>query len=404
MQELAFFNFAQLFNFYYNLKRKPHYMDFTFSEEHKMLRELARDFTNKEIKPLARKIDEEEKIPEELIKKLGEVGFLGTMFPEEYGGGGFGKVGYCIMMEEISRGCSSTATMIGAHQSIGTNAVFIGGSEELKKKYLPRLTSGELIASFALTEAEAGSDTFSLTTKAEKLKDKWIINGGKVWITNAGIANIISVFARTKKGITGFVVEADSPGVIIGPPEKKLGIKGSTTNSITFENVEVPEENIIGREGRGFILAMKTLDAGRLTIGACCLGASRELLELSANYAKQRKQFGEPIANFQAVQFMLADMASKIYPMESIVYRCAHEYDKEKDVSKNAAIVKLICSEAMTEIADKALQVHGGMGFSRELPMERYYRDSRILRIFEGTTEIQKMIIGRQVLKANGKV
>jgi len=230
------------------------------------------------------------------------------------------------------------------------------------------------------------------------------LNGSKIWITNAGIANLISVFARTDKGITGFAVEADSPGITIGLPEKKLGIKGSTTNSITFENVEVPEENMIGREGRGFILAMKTLDGGRLTIGACCLGASRELLELSTNYAKHRKQFGEPISKFQAVQFMLAEMASKIYPMESIVYRCAYDYDQGKDVSVDAAIVKLYASEAMTEVADKALQVHGGMGFSRELPMERYYRDARILRIFEGTTEIQKMIIGRHVIKVNGKV
>ncbi|MEJ2105341.1 MAG: acyl-CoA dehydrogenase family protein [Ignavibacteriaceae bacterium] len=379
-------------------------MDFKLSDDLIMLRELARDFTKNEIKPLAQKIDEEEKIPPELIKKIAEVGFFGTAFPEEFGGSGLGKLGYCIMMEEIARGCSSTATMIGAHQSIGTNAIYIGGSDELKKKYLPRLTSGEMIASFALTEPEAGSDTFNLKTEAKKHVNKWILNGNKVWITNAGIADLISVFARTEKGITGFAVEAKSPGVIIGPPEKKLGIKGSTTNSITFENVEVPEENMIGREGRGFIIAMKTLDGGRLTIGACCLGASRELIELSAVYAKQRKQFGESISKFQAVQFMLADMASKIYPMESIVYRCAYEYDEGKDISVDAAVVKLYASEAMAEVADKALQIHGGMGFSRELPMERYYRDARILRIFEGTTEIQKMIIGRHVIKSNGKV
>ncbi|MBT8379190.1 MAG: acyl-CoA dehydrogenase family protein [Ignavibacteria bacterium] len=379
-------------------------MDFTFSEDYKMLRELSRDFTNKEIKPLAQNIDEEERIPSELIKKIADLGFFGTSFPEKYGGGGFGKIGYCIMMEEIARGCSSTAAMIGAHQSIGTNAIFVGGSEELKRKYLPRLCSGEMIASFALTESEAGSDTFNLRTEAKKAGDKWILNGSKVWITNAGIANLLSVFARTEKGISAFAVEADSPGVIIGQPEKKLGIKGSVTNSITFENVEVPEENIIGREGRGFIIAMKTLDGGRLTIGACCLGASRELLELSTLYAKQRKQFGESISRFQAVQFMLAEMASKIYPMESIVYRCAYDYDQNKDVAVDAAIVKLYASEAMAEVADKALQVHGGMGFSRELPMERYYRDARILRIFEGTTEIQKMIIGRQIIKLNGKI
>jgi alkylation response protein AidB-like acyl-CoA dehydrogenase len=379
-------------------------MNFDFSKDLLMLKEVARDFTNREIKPLAQRIDEEEKIPVELIKKLAEVGFFGTAFPEEYGGGGFGKVGYCVMMEEIARGCSSTATMVGAHQSIGTNAIYIGGSEELKMKYLPKLCSGEMIASFALTEPEAGSDTFNLKTEAHKKGDKWIINGSKIWITNAGIANVLSVFARTNKGITGFVVEADTPGITIGPPEKKLGIKGSTTNSITFENVEVPEENMIGIEGRGFPIAMKTVEGGRLTIGACCLGASRELLELSTNYAKRRKQFGETISKFQAVQFMLADMAAKIYPMESIVYRCAYDFDQGKDISVQAAILKLYASEAMTEVADKALQVHGGMGFSRELPMERYYRDARILRIFEGTTEIQKMIIGRHIIKSNGKI
>jgi alkylation response protein AidB-like acyl-CoA dehydrogenase len=379
-------------------------MNFTFSEDLLMLKGLAREFTNREIKPLAQKIDEEESIPESLIKKIAEVGFFGTSFPEKYGGGGFGKVGYCVMMEEIARGCSSTATMIGAHQSIGTNAIYIGGSEELKKKYLPRLCSGEMIASFALTEPEAGSDTFNLKTEAKRIGDKWILNGSKIWITNAGIADLISVFARTDKGITGFAVEANSPGITIGPPEKKLGIKGSTTNSITFENVEVPDENMIGREGRGFIIAMNTIIGGRLTIGACCLGASRELLEISTNYAKQRKQFGEPISKLQAIQFMLAEMASKIYPMDSIVYRCAYDYDQGKDVSVDAAIVKLYASEAMTEVADKALQVHGGMGFSRELPMERYYRDARILRIFEGTTEIQKMIIGRHVIKVNGRI
>ncbi|MFI5236342.1 MAG: acyl-CoA dehydrogenase family protein [Ignavibacteriales bacterium] len=379
-------------------------MNFTFTQDLLMLKGLAKEFTNREIKPLAQKIDEEECIPERLIKKLAEVGFFGTSFPEKYGGGGFGKVGYCVMMEEIARGCSSTATMVGAHQSIGTNAIYIGGSEELKKKYLPRLCSGEMIASFALTEPEAGSDTFNLKTEAKKKGDKWILNGSKIWITNAGIADLFSVFARTEKGITGFVVEANTPGITVGPPEKKLGIKGSTTNSITFENVEVPQENMIGREGRGFLIAMKTVEGGRLTIGACCLGASRELLELSTVYAKHRKQFGETISKFQAVQFMLAEMAAKIYPMESIVYRCAYDFDQGKDVSFQAAIVKLFASEAMTEVADKALQVHGGMGFSRELPMERYYRDARILRIFEGTTEIQKMIIGRHVIKSNGRI
>ncbi len=379
-------------------------MNYEFTEEQKMLRGLVKEFAESEIKPLAQQIDEQEEIPQELINKIADVGFLGTAFPEEYGGGGFGEIGYCIMQEEITRACGSTATFIGAHQSIGTNAIFIGGSEELKMKYLPDLTSGRKLAAFALTEPDAGSDTFNLTTKARKVKDKWIINGSKVWITNAGIADVFSVFARTEKGITGFVVDADSPGIFVGPKEKKLGIKGSVTNSISFDNVQVPTENMIGEDGRGFAIAMKTLDAGRLGLGACCLGASKECTELSVNYSKQRKQFGKTISNFEAVQFMLAEMATKIYAMENIIYRTAYDYDLKKEVSQTAAMVKLFSSEAMVEIADKALQIHGGMGFSRELPLERFYRDARILKIFEGTNEIQKLIISRHVLKNNGKL
>ena len=378
-------------------------MEFKLTEEQKMLRDMVKEFTDSEIKPIAKDIDENEEIPRGLIKKLGEVGLLGTAFPEKYGGGGFGEIGYCIAQEEVTRGCGSTATFIGAHQSIGTNAIYIGGSEKLKNKYLPLLTSGEKIAAFALTEPEAGSDTFNLKTSAKLKNGKWILNGSKAWITNAGIADVFSVFARTEKGITGFVVEKDFPGVFVGPKEKKLGIKGSVTNSITFENVEVPEENIIGADGKGFLVAMKTLDAGRLGLGACCLGASKETLELSTLYSKQRKQFGDTISKFQAVQFMLAEMATRIYAMEGMIYRTARNYDAHKDISQESAMVKLFCSESMMEIADKGLQIHGGMGFSRELPLERFYRDARILKIFEGTNEIQKLIISRHVIKKNGK-
>lgn len=377
-------------------------MNFNLTQEQKMLREMVREFAKSEVKPLACKIDVDEEIPKELIRKLAEVGLLGTAFPEEYGGGGFGEVGFCIAQEEITRACGSTATMIGAHQSIGTNSIYIGGSEELKRKYLPALTSGEKIAAFVLTEPNAGSDAFSLNTTAKLEKDKWIINGSKVWITNAGICDVMAVYARTEKGITGFVVDAHTPGIFIGPKEKKLGIRGSVTNAITFENVEVPKENIIGVEGRGFLIAMAALDSGRIGVGACCLGASKELLEISTRYSNQRKQFKQSISQFQAIQFMLAEMTAKIYAMESLLYRTAQNYDDKKDISQEAAIVKLYCSEAVSDIADKALQIHGGMGFSRELSLERYYRDARILRIFEGTSEIQKMIIGKKTIKNNG--
>ena len=374
-----------------------------FTEEQEMLRSMVREFTNAEIKPLAKKIDEQEFIPQELIKKIAEIGLLGTAFPEKYGGGGFGEVGYCIAQEEIARGCGATATFIGAHQSIGTNAIYIGGSEELKQKYLPALTSGEKIAAFCLTEAEAGSDSFNLKTSAVKKNGKWIINGEKLWITNGAIADVFSVFARTSKGITGFVVEKNFEGVEIGPNEKKLGIRGSVTNAIRFNNVEVPSGNIIGTEGRGFAIAMKTLDAGRLTVGACSIGAAKELLELSVQYANQRIQFDQPISNFEAIQFMIADMTTKIYLMESILYRAAEKYDKGLDISHDAAIVKLYCSEAVSKIADMAVQIHGGMGYSRELPIERFYRDVRILKIFEGTSEIQKLIISKKTIKNQGK-
>lgn len=379
-------------------------MDFKFTEEQIMLREMVRDFAQNELKPLARQIDEQEEIPDEIIKKVGELGLLGAAFPPEYGGSGFGEVGYCIIQEEIGRVCLSTATFIGAHQSIGTNALYIGGSEELKQKYMPALTSGEKIAAFALTEQGAGSDAFNLKTKAELDGDEWVINGEKMWITNAPFADIFSVFARTNRGISAFIVERDFPGVSTGAPEKKLGIRGSKTSTVTFDNVRVPKENLIGADGKGFIIAMKTLDAGRLGLGAACLGACKELLEMSVAYAKTRKQFNEPIANFQAVQFMIAEMAAEIYTTESLVYRTAYKYDMKEMLSRDSAIVKLVSSEALNKCVDLAMQIHGGMGFSRELPIERYYRDSRINRIFEGTSEIQKLVIAHDILKRNGKM
>lgn len=374
------------------------------TEEQQMLRDMVRDFVNSEIKPIAQKIDQDEKIPPELIKKMGEIGFLGAAFPPEYGGGGFGEVGYCLMQEEIARACMSTATFIGAHESIGSNAIYIGGTEELKQKYLVPLAEGKMIGAFALTEVLAGSDSFNLRTRAKRDGDDWLINGEKIWITNGNIADVISVFARTERGITGFVVETKFPGFAAGPPEKKMGIRGSATAAITFDNVRVPKGNMIGEDGRGFIVAMKTLDAGRLGLGAACTGAAKELLELSTKYAKERKQFDVPISQFEGIQFMLAEMAVLIYAMESIVYRTAKAYDEGKSISRESASVKLFCSESLDKVADMAVQVHGGMGYSREMPIERFYRDSRINRIFEGTNEIQKVVIAREVLKKNGRM
>ncbi|MDQ1265337.1 MAG: hypothetical protein QG635_487 [Bacteroidota bacterium] len=379
-------------------------MEFKFSEEHIMLREMVRDFAQNELKPIAAKIDEDEAIPPEIIKKVGELGLLGAAFPEEYGGSGFGETGYCLIQEEIGRACTATATFIGAHVSIGTNAIYIGGSEEQRQKYVVPLAKGEKIAAFALTEQGAGSDSFNLKTRAELDGDEWVLNGEKLWITNAPFADIFSVFARTNMGISCFVVEKGTPGFTTGAPERKMGIRGSKTAALVFDNVRIPKENLVGRDGKGFLTAMKTLDAGRLGLGAACLGGMKELLEISTNYARERKQFDEPISNFQAVQFMLAEMATSIYTTESILYRTAFDYDNHTMVPRQAAIVKYYASECMHKCADLAMQVHGGMGFSRELPIERYYRDSRINKIFEGTNEIQRMIIGKDIIKRKGKM
>jgi alkylation response protein AidB-like acyl-CoA dehydrogenase len=253
-------------------------IEFPFSEEQKMLRDMVREFVNAEIKPIAHSIDEEEKIPRELIDKMRDLGLMGASFPQEYGGGGFGEVRYCLMQEEIGRGCMSTATFMGAHQSIGANAIYLGGSEFLKKKYLVPLAEGRMIGAFALTEVLAGSDSFNLRTRAVRDGDDWVINGEKMWITNGAIADVVSLFARTERGITGFVVETKTPGYHAGPAEKKMGIRGSSTNAITLENVRVPSENMIGDDGRGFLVAMKTLDAGRLGREPLCPGAGQSEL------------------------------------------------------------------------------------------------------------------------------
>lgn len=378
--------------------------EFEFTEEQRMLRDMVRNFVNTEIKPIAQQIDEEEQIPPELIRKIADLGLLGASFPPEYGGGGFGEVGYCVMQEEMGRGDFATSTFIGAHQSIGANAIYIGGSEAMKKKYLVPLAEGKYIGGFALTEASAGSDSFNLRTRAHLDGNEWVINGEKLWITNGSIADVLSVFARTERGISAFVVETKTQGFTAGPKEKKMGIRGSVTNALTFDNVRIPKDNIIGDDGRGFLIAMKTLDAGRLGLGAACLGAAKELLEMCTKFVKERKQFDSPLSQFQAIQFMLADMATSIYALESMVYRTAQAYDEKKPVSRQAAQVKLFASEEICKITDMAVQIHGGMGYSRELPIERYYRDARINKIFEGTSEVQRLVIARDVLKKNGKV
>jgi alkylation response protein AidB-like acyl-CoA dehydrogenase len=378
-------------------------MDWTFTDEQKMLREMVRKFVDNELKPIAEKIDEEEKIPRELIAKMAELGFLGIAFPVEYGGAGMGEMGYCIMQEEIGRGCASTATFIGAHQSIGASGIHMFGTEEQKKKYLVPLAEGKMIGAYALTEPNAGSDAFASETVAEEKDDHFLLNGRKIFITNGSFADVFTVFAKTTgEGNDGkvstFIVEKTFDGFSVGKIEKKMGIKGSETAELIFEDVKVPKENLLGRKGRGVIVGMKVLNTGRLGLGAAALGSAKEALRLSAEYSKERVQFGKKISQYQGIQWMLADMAMEVYNMESILYRTAWMYEEGKNVTREASIVKLYCSEALDRIVDKAMQIYGGYGFIKDFPIERMYRDSRINRIFEGTSEIQRMIIARDIL------
>ncbi len=380
-------------------------MDWTFTDEQMMLRDMVRKFVDNELKPIAEKIDKEKKIPRDLIDKMAELGFLGIAFPPEYGGAGMGEMGYCIMQEEIGRGCASTATFIGAHQSIGSSGIYMFGTEEQKQKYLVPLAEGKMIAGYALTEPNAGSDAFSSETTAEEKDDHWLLNGRKIFITNGSFADVFTVFTKTVGGksdgkSTAFIVEKNFEGFSVGKIEEKMGIRGSETAELIFEDVKVPKENVLGRVGRGILVGMRVLACGRLGLGAAALGAAKEALALSAEYSKERVQFGQKISKYQGIQWMLADMATEVFNMESILYRTAWMYDEGKNVTRESSIVKLYCSEALDRIVDNAMQIYGGYGYIADFPIERMYRDSRINRIFEGTNEIQRMIIARDILHA----
>jgi len=388
-------------------------IDFTFTEEQLMLRDVARKFTDNEVRPRAAEIDEKEEAPLDLIRKAAELGFLGVVFPEKYGGGGFGEVGYCLLLEEISRGCNSTAVTIGGHESLGSMAIYLAGTEEQRAKYLVPLAEGKKLATYALTESGAGSDAGGIKTIGEKAGNCYVLNGSKTFITNGDLADVLVVFAltdpekRTHGGITAFIVGKDFPGFRPGKPERKMGIRGSHTTDLFFENVQVPAENVLGGVGNGFKVAMETLDVARVSLSAQCLGSAKEMLDLSIKHASQRVQFGKPIAEQQAVQLMLADMAADIYQVESIVYRTARIVDEVlsgqlatgRSYSRESAICKIAATEMVCTVADKAMQIHGGMGYMRDYPVERFYRDARINRIFEGTNEIQHLVVARDLIK-----
>ncbi len=384
-------------------------MDFDIPENLRMTVETVRRFVKQDLEPISRQVEEEDRIPEDVIQKMRELGLFGLGIPEEYGGLGMGCFGECLVYEEMGKVNACFRTIIGTNNGIGSQGIVLDGTPEQKQRYLPKLASGEWIGCFALTEPEAGSDAANLKTTAELKGDHWVLNGRKHFITNGNIADTATVFAltdrakRAKGGITAFVVEKTFPGFYVGTIERKMGMRGSHTCELIFDNCLVPRENVIGGEeniGKGFRTAMKTLDRGRLTMGASTMGSAQKLLDLSIDYAKQRVQFGKPISHFQAIQLMLADMATNIYAARQMVYHAAWLKDTtNSSVIKEAAMVKLFCTEMANKVADMAVQIHGGMGYMKDYPVERYYRDLRLTRIYEGTSEIQRLVIARELLK-----
>jgi alkylation response protein AidB-like acyl-CoA dehydrogenase len=383
-------------------------MDWSFTDEQNELRRTVKRFVDEELRPAADEIDKRHEIPRRLIDMMAELGFLGVVFPPEYDGAGMGEMGYVILQEEISRACASTATFIGAHQSIGAMTIHKYGTEPQKAKYLAPMARGEKIGAYALTEPESGSDAMAMKTTAVRKGDAYVVNGTKIWITNGGLADVVSVFCQVKgeseadSGPAALLVESGFPGFRVGKEEEKMGIRGSNTVELVFEDMEVPAENLIGKVGEGAHIAFGVLDVGRLGLAAATVGAAKDAIDRCVQYAQERQAFGKPIAQLQAIQFMLAEMAADTYAMENMVYRTAWMCDQGIRFSRESAICKYFCSEALDRIVDRAVQLHGGMGYSAEMWPERFYRDARINRIFEGTNEIQRVVIARDVLKKGG--
>jgi len=378
-------------------------MNFELNEEQRLVRDMVRDLAQKEIAPRAAEVDKSEQFPAENIAKMAELGLLGLPYPEKYGGGGGDYLSYAIAVEEIARACGATALIYAAHVSIGCGPIYYFGTEAQKQKWLPRLCSGQGLAAFGLTEPEAGSDAGSTRTTAIRDGDHYVLNGSKMWITSGAIADVVTCTAKTDpqpgtRNISCFLVEKGTPGFIPGKNEPKMGLKGSVTSALSFENCRVPAENMLGQEGEGFKQMLITLDAGRISIGAMALGLAQAALDEATRYAKERIQFGQPIASFQAIQWMIADMATEIDAARLMVYRAAAMKDAGKRFTKEAAMAKLYASEVAERAAFKAVQIHGGYGYSREYPVERIYRDQRLCTIGEGTSEIQRLVIARQVL------
>lgn len=378
-------------------------MDFTLDKQHEMARTLFREFAQNEVKPLAQEIDETERFPMETVEKLGKYGMMGVPIPREFGGQGCDTLTYVLLVEELSKVCGTTGVIVSAHTSLCADPIYKFGTDEQKAKYLPDLVSGKKVGAFGLTEPGAGTDASGQQTKAVLDGDHYVLNGSKIFITNGGVAETFVIFAMTDKslgtkGISAFIVEKDFPGFSIGTIEKKMGIRASSTTELIFQDCIVPKENMLGQEGKGFSLAMKTLDGGRIGIAAQALGLAGGALDTTIEYVKERKQFGRPIAKFQNTQFQLADMYSKVEAARYLVYKAAIAKDTQKVFSLDAAVAKLFAAEAAMEVTTKAVQLHGGYGYTREYDVERMMRDAKITEIYEGTSEVQRMVISGNIM------
>jgi len=373
--------------------------------EIEQMTQMVRNFVENEVEPYAQQIEDLDEIPQHLIEQVKELGLFGMSIPEEYGGIGLGMVGKAAVLEQLGRTHNGFVSLISAHTGIGSTGLVRLGSDYIKDKYLPDLATGNKIAAFALSEPGAGSDATNLATRAELIGEKWILNGTKHFITNAPVADVFTVFALTDKekgakgGITAFLVEKDFPGFTVGKKDKKMGLRGSYTAQLIFENCEVPKENVIGQVGMGYMAALKILSEGRIGLAARAVGSCDKLIELSAQYAKERIQFGKPIASNQAIQWMLADMATETEAARTLTLKAAYMVDEGKKVVKESSMAKLFASDVFNRVADKAVQIHGGMGYVSDYPVERFYRDARITKIYEGTNEIQRLIIARNILE-----
>ena len=381
-------------------------MYFQLTEEQNLIRETVRSFAENEVAPSAAERDENECFDRELMfDKVAELGLTGIVFPEEYGGAGADYVSYAIAVEELSRVCASTGVTLSAHLSLGANPIWLFGTEEQKQKFLTPLAEGTKLGAFALTESTAGSDAGGTRTTAVLDGDEWVLNGSKIFTTNGGDAEIYIVFARTDKeaqkhhGISAFIVEKDTPGFSFGKKEKKMGIRSSPTRELVYENCRIPKDQLLGEEGAGFKVAMKTLDGGRIGIAAQALGIAQGAYEEALNYARERKQFDQPIASFQAVQFILADMATRIEASRLLVYQSAWRASAGVSYGKESAMAKLNASETAMWVTTKAVQVFGGYGYTRDFPVERMMRDAKITEIYEGTSEIQRVVIGSLITR-----